>query len=99
MAALHLIATSPDASAAAQNCLRTAAPDDAVVLLGNGVYCAVAHAFSRIAKRSATTNWYALAADVAQRGIGDDLGDLIVPIDDAEFVDLVTTHQPIVTWS
>jgi sulfur relay protein TusB/DsrH len=70
-----------------------------VVLIGNGVYCAVAPAHARIARRAATTAWYALATDVARRGLDDQLGAAIIVIDDAQLVDLVTTHQPIVSWS
>jgi sulfur relay protein TusB/DsrH len=99
MGALHVIACSPDSGAAVQNCLRTAAADDAVVLIGNGVYCAVAGAFSRIAKRSPTTKWYALETDVARRGIAGGFGAGVELIDDSAFVDLVTSHQPIVSWS
>jgi len=98
MAALHLIASSPDAGAALQNCLGAAAPGDAILLIGNGVYRAATASFGRIAKRSVVTRWYALAVDVAQRGIGSEL-NTVVAIDDATFVDLVTSHQPIVSWS
>jgi tRNA 2-thiouridine synthesizing protein B len=99
MGALHLIASSPDASAAVQNCLRVAGPTDAVILIGNGVYCAVAPAFRRLVTRSATPEWYALAPDVDRRGISAALGESVVVIDDLRFVDLVITHQPIVSWS
>jgi tRNA 2-thiouridine synthesizing protein B len=97
MAALHLIASSPDAGAALQNCVRAAAPDDTILLLGNGVYFVATASFGRIMKRSGVTRWHALAADVAQRGIRTDLGPVVV-IGDADFVDLVTSHRPIVSW-
>ena len=99
MSALHVIACSPDSGAAVQNCLRTAAADDTIVLIGNGVYCAVAPAFARIAKRSPTTKWYALETDAARRGIVSGIGAGVELIGDSAFVDLVTSHQPIVSWS
>jgi len=98
MAALHIIASAPDVGAALQNCLRVAAPDDAIVLIGNGVYCAASASFERIVKRSGGIRWYALEADVVRRGIGAELGP-VVAVDDAAFVDLVTARQPIVSWS
>ena len=95
MPALHIIASAPDVGAALQNCLRVAAPDDAIVLIGNGVYCAATESFRRVADRSLGRRWYALAADVARRGIR--VGS-VVEVDDATFVDLVAGHQPIVSW-
>ena len=99
MPALHLVAASPDASAALRNCLRCAANDDAILLIGNGVYGAVGASFFRSTRRVGVTRWFALETDVAARGIRDRLAESVTLVDDAVFVDLVTTHQPIVSWS
>lgn len=98
MGVLHLIASAPDDGAALRNCLRAAAPDDAIVLIGNGVYCAAAASFGRTVARSRVQYWYALGDDLVRRGIWTSL-DTVVLIDDATLVDLVESHQPIVSWS
>jgi sulfur relay protein TusB/DsrH len=98
MAALHIIASAPDVGAALQNCSRAAAPDDVIVLIGNGVYCAAHASFRRVANRSRVTRWYALGVDLARRGIAVERS-LVSVIDDAAFVDLVVNHLPIVSWS
>jgi len=97
MGALHIVASASDGGAALQNCLRVAAHGDAIVLIGNGVYCGATASFDRIAKRSGVA-WYALVADIVRRGIAAELGPVIA-IDDGAFVDLVTAHRPIVSWS
>jgi len=99
MPALHLVSASPNGSAALQSCLRCAADDDAVLLIGNGVYGAVAGPFRRSTRRVGVTRWFALEADVAARGIRDGIAESVTLVDDAAFVDLVATHQPIVSWS
>ena len=99
MPALHLVAASPDSSAGLQSCLRCAAEDDAVLLIGNGIYGAVAGPFHRSARRAGVTRWFALEADVAARGMHGHLAESVTLVDDAAFVDLVATHQPIVSWS
>ncbi len=99
MAALHIIHTPGAHSAALSNCLRGATPGDAVLLIGNGVLCGVAAIFARIASRGGELSWYALADDIATRGIGDRVAESIRQIDDGAFVDLVAAHQPIVSWS
>ncbi len=94
MAVLHLVAASPDAGAAWMNCLRAVAPGDAILLLGNGVFCGVSSLRGRI-----DATCYALAVDVATRALGDRIATDVRQIDDAAFVDLVTTHHPVVSWS
>jgi tRNA 2-thiouridine synthesizing protein B len=99
MATLHLIGAPPDGSAALSNCLRAATPGDAVLLIGNGVLCAIATAFTRATARTAGLSWYVLSEDVASRGIGNLIATSVRQVDDAAFVDLVAMHQPIVSWS
>ncbi|HTO56951.1 MAG TPA: sulfurtransferase complex subunit TusB [Pseudomonadales bacterium] len=99
MPALHLVAASPDSSAALQSCLRCAADDDAILLIGNGVYGAVAGPFLRSTRRVGLKRWFALEADVVARGMRSQLAESVTLVDDAAFVDLVANHQPIVSWS
>ncbi len=70
-----------------------------MLLLGNGVFCAVAATFARLRAGKARLTWYALSDDVIARGIGHHLSASVKLIDDGAFVDLVAAHQPIVSWS
>lgn len=99
MSTLHIVAASTASSTALARCLYAAAPGDAVLLIGNGVYCAVAAEFVRHQARGKHITWFALAADLDQRAIGNRLPDSVQRIDDAGFVDLVVAHQPVVSWS
>jgi tRNA 2-thiouridine synthesizing protein B len=99
MATLHLINAPLDDSAALSNCLRAARGGDTVLLIGNGVFCAVADAFARIRTGRTELSWCALSEDVASRGIGEWIAPSIRLIDDETFVDLVSQHQPVVSWS
>lgn len=99
MSTLHIVAASTANSAALARCLRAAAPGDALLLMGNGVYSAIATDFPRHQARGKQISWFALAADLERRAIGDRLPDSVQRVDDAGFVDLVVAHQPIVSWS
>jgi tRNA 2-thiouridine synthesizing protein B len=99
MATLHLINASLDDSAALSNCLRAALDGDTVLLIGNGVYCAVAETFLRIRAGKIELSWCASSEDVVSRGITRRVAEAIRLIDDGAFVDLVAQHQPVVSWS
>ena len=99
MSTLHLINAPGGDSTALANCLRAALDGDTVLLIGNGVFCAVAATFTRVRTRKRQLSWCALSDDIASRGIGLDIAASVRQIDDAAFVDLVATHQPIVSWS
>lgn len=87
MAALHLV----NKAAALQHCLSVAAAEDAVLLLEDGVYAAVA-------ALAPPRPVYVLAVDVGARGLADRLGEQTRLASDADFVALVVAHQPVVTW-
>jgi sulfur relay protein TusB/DsrH len=99
MAALHIVNSSSERRAALDNCLRAASRGDTILLIGNGVYWAVASTFTGIAKRASDTVWCALAPDAKSRGIGDLLSAKVQQIDDGAFVDLVASHHPVASWS
>jgi sulfur relay protein TusB/DsrH len=99
MASLHIINASSERRAALENCLRAASPGDTVLLVGNGVFWAVASMYEDVAKRASDITCIALAADVASRGIGHLVTGAVKQVDDGAFVDLVVTHHPIVSWS
>lgn len=87
MAVLHLVNRAP----ALADCLARAAPEDAILLLENGVYGAVAGA-------APDRPVHALSVDVTARGLEGRLGPAVTVIDDAGFVALVEAHTPVVTW-
>ncbi len=99
MATLHIFHIPDVGGAALSNCLRCASPGDSVLLIGNGVLCAVSSVFAHTPSHGKDLSWYALADDIATRGIGDRIAEQIRQIDDGAFVDLVAAHQPIVSWS
>jgi len=99
MATLHIINSAPSDSAALGRCLRCASDGDTVLFIGNGVYCGNATAFERLTALARDVAWLTLADDVTARGLADRLHQRIGQVDDAGFVDLVVTHQPIVSWS
>ncbi len=99
MASLHIVNTSSERRAALDNCLRAASPGDTVLLVGNGVFWAVASMFEGIARRASDVTCVALAADIASRGIGHLVAGAVQQVDDDTFVDLVAAHHPIVSWS
>jgi tRNA 2-thiouridine synthesizing protein B len=73
------------------SCLGVAAPSDTVLLIEDGVFAATAApAFSG--------NLVALEPDVRARGLAARVAHDVCVVDDTGFVELVTTHEPIVTW-
>jgi tRNA 2-thiouridine synthesizing protein B len=87
MAVLHLV----NKPAALTACLRVAAEDDAVLLLEDGVYAA-----ARALAPDRPLN--ALEIDVRARGLADRLAAQVDVVSDAQFVMLVESHRPVVTW-
>lgn len=87
MAALHLV----NKARALEACLNVAAPDDAILLLEDGVYAAAAVAAPERAL-------YALEPDVTARGLSARLASQVETVDDDGFVRLVERHQPVVSW-
>ena len=60
-------------------------PEDVVLFIGDGVYCA-----------RSDTPAYALSEDLDIRGVS--AVDTVTTIDYAQMVELCTQHQPIVSW-
>ena len=85
MATLHIV----NKSNALASCLQTAATEDTVLLIEDAVYQA-----SMISERKLL----ALADDIDARGFKARVGENVAVVDYDEFVNLVTTHQPIVSW-
>jgi len=87
MATLHLV----NKARALEACLRAAAPEDAILLLEDGVYAAATGV-------AADRLLHALDVDVAARGLQTRLRGRVQVITDDVFVALVEQHQPVVTW-
>jgi tRNA 2-thiouridine synthesizing protein B len=96
MATLHIV-NKPATHDALARCMSLASPGDAVLLIEDGVYCAL----PRVLSTSATErlNLFALRTDAQARGLQTRLAAHVTMISDREFVELVVKHQPIVTWS
>jgi tRNA 2-thiouridine synthesizing protein B len=73
------------------SCLGVAAPSDTILLIEDGVFAATA-------ARDWTGSLVALEPDVRARGLAERVLHDVRVVDDTGFVELVTTHEPIVTW-
>jgi len=87
MATLHLV----NHAEVLADCLALAGPEDAILLLENGVYAA-------LAGQAPDRRLCALEVDVRARGIASRVAGHVDVIDDVGFVALVESHKPVVTW-
>lgn len=67
---LHTLSASP-ASAAYRDCLKLARPGDALVLMGDGVYCALAETSACAELQATALALYILDEDARIAGIAD----------------------------
>ena len=98
MAALHLVSKSQHASDALLRCRRALGPNDSVLFLSDGCYNALPVLFSSLRKEFCDVNFHVLRTDAELRGLTNRIHDSLMLIDDAEFVDLTVSHQPILSW-
>ncbi len=94
MATLHILSKSPDSSDCLDSCLAVIAPDDALILIADGVYAAL----SPYSERLTPLRCYALTADLAARGLDERVAAHCHAIDDAGFVELSTQYQNSQSW-
>jgi len=85
MATLHIINKT-----SAENCTQSFASEDTLLLIQDGVYCGL----STLPHKTI----YALNDDVNARGIANKINSLIEIINYQQFVELTTTHSPIISW-
>jgi tRNA 2-thiouridine synthesizing protein B len=102
MAVLHLVSKSPADSRALERCLLRAGREDAILLIQNGVYCALrrspASAFLIAAVRAGRV--FVLADDLRMRGLEpDEICEDIAMIDYAGFVDLAARFPRSASWT
>ncbi len=96
MATLHLIDKSPARSDALAACLRVIAADDALLLIEDGVYAAVAGSTAAATLPGHTT--HALGADVSARGLQRRLAREVKVIDESGFVELALHCDRVMSW-
>lgn len=93
---LHTL-NAPAASEAFQDCLRLAAAGDTILLLGDGVYNALAGSEGARALQASAATVVVLAEDAAAAGLTDD-GGAFDCIDMAGFVTLTETCPRQLAW-
>ena len=89
---LHTLNRAPD-SAAFRDCLRFLTADDALLLLGDGIYAALKDSSSSEELAVTGASLYVLEADASAAGIVNLLGNDLTLVDFAKFVEL-TEHFP-----
>jgi len=94
---LHLINRAPPADALAR-CLASLTAQDTVLFYESGVLACCAGALTSSA-RSSRVRFVALRVDVEAFGAASRLDPAVEIVDDVDFVDLVASHQPIVSWA
>jgi tRNA 2-thiouridine synthesizing protein B len=92
---LHIVNKSPTERHALASCLRVALPGQALLLIEDGVVAATSRALGDAAKRLKV---YALAPDLAARGLAAKADAGVTLIDYAGFVDLVAEHSTNQSW-
>ncbi len=100
MGTLHLVNRSPADSRALEHCLARAGQGDAVLLLEDAVYGAVAGAGSETVFRAAgRVALYVLGPDLEARGLeASAVANGIATVDYRGFVALTAAHAPIQSW-
>lgn len=93
---LHTLSASATSSAFA-DCLQLLCKDDALVLMGDGVYCALAHSASRDQMLSTNVQLYLLNDDAVAAGISSRVSDTrLISID--QLVELSEQHERQQAW-
>jgi len=98
---LHTINKSPGESDKLKTCLRFTRDSDAVLLMENAVYAALADSeFAQLLKgASSTTTFYVLTPDLAARGLlNRGINPDIRQIEYSGFVRLVTENDIVQSW-
>ncbi|UTW13498.1 sulfurtransferase complex subunit TusB [Marinobacterium rhizophilum] len=92
---LHTLNRPPSNTALLADCLRACSSGDCLLLIEDGVYCALADLKLQLPDGVTAC---ALAADVAARGLQSRLHDSIRQLDDADFVQLCCDHPRVISW-
>ena len=97
---LHTVNRSPFGSDCLQSCLDVAATGSGIILIEDGVYCALANTELTELISTALTRHkiYVLSPDLQARGITNMVVEGIETVDYAGFVELCTEFDKIVSW-
>ena len=97
---LHTLNKADPGHPAARCCLSAVSTGDALLLIEDGCYALLRDDFtaSLPACIDPARNLYALAEDLAVRGISDKIPSAINVIDYTEFVGLCLTHDRVINW-
>lgn len=100
MSTLHIVSSSPMTTAALNQAFAIAADGDAILLIENGVYGAVAVPDNTRRLQSAAVHpaLFVLREDLAARALFTPLADFKV-VSYVEFVELVCQHHNSISWS
>lgn len=92
---LHTLNRPPSDDALLKDCVSALVADDTLLLIEDGVYCALA---ARPLAVPQGVRCVALAADVDARGLAQRLAPDVEVIDDAGFVELCCQHDRVLSW-
>ena len=99
---LHTVSKSPDSSDALQSCLRVALPGSYLLLIEDGVYAAargsLGNALLSPEKLPDAMRVFALAEDLAARGLSDRIATGIETVDYPGFVELSASCHAVKSW-
>jgi tRNA 2-thiouridine synthesizing protein B len=95
---LHTINKSPYSHDCLRDCLRICGAQAAILLIEDGVYAALADSAPLAQLNAAVSAIYALAPDVAARGLEGRVGNSVKLIDYAGFVQLCCEHNAVHSW-
>lgn len=97
---LHIVYQSPSESQALANCLAVCKAEDAILLIENGVFCALRDSTSghQLTHCAAHKKIFVLAPHAVERGISLRLMNNIYLIDFGGFVDLTVEHHSVLRW-
>lgn len=95
MSCLHTLSKAPS-SGLLQQCLPLLSSGDALLLLEDGVYCAMDAA--SLAGIQQGVSVYALREDLQARGILNRCVDSVTSVSNKRFVELCCRHERLVNW-
>jgi tRNA 2-thiouridine synthesizing protein B len=94
---LHTLSALPG-TPASESCLALLAAGDALLLMGDGAYAALAHTDSYARLAASGAELYVLDDDAAARGIGALLGPQLTALDMDGFVELTERYPRQQAW-
>ncbi len=94
---LHTLSRSP-AHSALRDCLAVLGPDDALLLLGDGVYAALAGSEAATLLAASGASLFVLEADAALAGVQERLLPAVTLVDDEGFVALSERYSRQLAW-